>query len=148
MAQRKGSKSKSKSIAKATPRKSRKPLKAAHRAVVEERRNQSRVPLQLQVQYRIKQNYTVDLSQDISPGGIFIHTTSPLPKGTTVELTFRTDGHDQHVTAEGRVVWSNASKSKLAKRRGMGIEFTRVDIEGQRMIDDLINDFLRKVSII
>lgn len=130
------------------PSKKSRPAPRKRIAKRKDRRAQSRVPMQLEVQYRIKQNYLVDLSQDISPGGIFINTPSPLPKGTEVELNFKDHHQDRHVTAEGRVVWSNPKKTKGDARQGMGIEFTRVDVEGQRMIDDLINDFLRKVSIL
>jgi len=113
-------------------------------------RGQGRVPLQLQVQYRVKEKYLVDLGQDISPGGIFIRTENPLPKGTRVELSFshiESSPSDPHITAEGKVVWSKNKKASPKDRYGMGIEFTRIDFEGQKFIDNIINDFLRKVSI-
>jgi uncharacterized protein (TIGR02266 family) len=114
-------------------------------------RAQGRVPsMELQVEYRVKENFVVDLVNDISPGGIFIQTESPLPKGTRVELRFgklSDPPSNRQVFVEGKVVWNHKSSKDSKKRNGMGIEFTRVDIEGQLFIDNVINDFLRKVSV-
>ena len=115
-----------------------------------DQRDQSRIPLQLEVHYRVQQNFTIDLAHDISPGGIFLQTKNPLPKGTLVELNFSNPNDpddNRKVTAEGRVVWSSSKKVAFKNRPGMGIEFTRIDVKGQVFIDNLINDFLRKVSI-
>ena len=102
----------------------------------------------MQVHYRVSQRFVVDLAEDISPGGIFIRTPRPLPKGTLVEILFGDPMQGKQVIAEGRVAWSNEKKSKHSKRIGMGIEFTRVDVAGQRFIDNLIHDFLRNVSVV
>ena len=134
---------------KNSPKKKSKPKKrVAKRSSLKgtNRRNQSRVPIQMEVRYRVTESYIVDLAEDISPGGIFIPTTHPLPKGTFVELSFGLPEGGRMINVEGRVVWSH-SQRKDNRKAGMGVEFTKIDFQGQAFIDNIIHDFLRKVSI-
>lgn len=102
----------------------------------------------MQVQYRVMETYLVDSAEDISPGGIFIRSKKPLAPGTKVEILFGDPNSEKRVWAEGRVIWSSTKKIRGKRAPGMGIEFTRVDVEGQRFIDNIIHDFLRNVSVL
>ena len=145
---RKKNKGTQKSVGKRKARRRATPKRKSTKKL-SERRVQSRVPVQLEIQYRVKETFMVDLTQDISPGGIFIPTNRPLPKNTQVELKFGLPDDERFITAEGKVVWAHIHQKSKGKggRQGMGVEFTRIDFEGQKFIDDIINDFLRKVSL-
>lgn len=90
----------------------------------------------------------MDLAEDISPGGIFVHTKTPLSPGTKVEMAFEIPGKEskpsRRVLAQGIVVWSSLKNGKGKRRAGMGIEFLKIDIQDQGLIDNVIHGLLRR----
>lgn len=56
------------------------------------------------------------VSRNISGGGLFLKTPSPLAPGSQVELTFSVSPEAPAITCSGRVVYSNPGV-------GMGIQF-------------------------
>jgi uncharacterized protein (TIGR02266 family) len=66
---------------------------------------------------------------DLSEGGVFVDTVTPLEEGATVSVSFYLPGDspESPVTGTGRVAWSQATV-------GMGIEFDVLDEGGRRRI--------------
>ena len=56
------------------------------------------------------------VSRDVSAGGLFLNTSTPLPPGSHVELTFNVSPEDPAIECSGRVVYSLPGV-------GMGIQF-------------------------
>jgi uncharacterized protein (TIGR02266 family) len=69
---------------------------------------------------------------DLSRGGMGVRTTAPLDVGTAVHLRFRLPGGSADVDAGARVAWSD-------QRTGMGLQFTGLDPEARRTIDDFVD---------
>lgn len=113
-----------------------------------ESRFQGRIKIPIKVQYRVTADFAVDLAEDISPGGIFVHTKTPLPPGTKVEMAFEIPGKEskpsRRVLAQGIVVWSSQKKGEGKRKAGMGIEFLKIDIQDQGLIDNVIHGLLRR----
>lgn len=113
-----------------------------------ESRFQGRIKIPIKVQYRVTADFAVDLAEDISPGGIFVHTKTPLPPGTKVEMAFEIPGKEskpsRRVLAQGIVVWSSLKKTEGKRKPGMGIEFLKIDIQDQGLIDNVIHGLLRR----
>jgi type IV pilus assembly protein PilZ len=86
--------------------------------VTDDRRQHPRVPVSLKVSYLSKGALARDLVTDLSPGGLFIRTSRPLPIGTEVELEVFI-GDDPGLIVAGRVVWLRDNQAE-----GMGIQFT------------------------
>ncbi len=85
-------------------------------------RKDPRVPVSLEVHYLNRGQLTRDLVVDLSPGGLYVRTSKPLPIGTEVDLeVFVTDEDPMHV--RGRVVWL---RDPPAAHEGMGIQVTGV----------------------
>jgi uncharacterized protein (TIGR02266 family) len=96
------------------------------------RRASPRVTLAVPVQYRVGNTIAAALTLNLSRGGLAIRTTSPLTSASTVKLRFRLPGGKAEVDAEGRVVWSDG-------RVGMGVQFEKVDVASQGLIDQFVD---------
>ena len=86
-----------------------------------DKREHNRIPVSLKVSYLSKGDLAKDLVTDLSPGGLFIRTSRPLPIGTEVDLEVQIADEDPPITVRGKVVWLRA---KSGPHEGMGIEFT------------------------
>ena len=67
----------------------------------------------------------VAMTWDLSPGGCFIKTVKPLPKGTQVNI--RIEHHGAEFTAIGRV-------TQNVTATGMGIEFAQIEPNDQKIL--------------
>jgi type IV pilus assembly protein PilZ len=86
-----------------------------------DKRQHSRVPVALKVSYPSKGDLQRDLVTDLSPGGLFIRTSKPLPIGTEVDLEVSISPTDPQISVRGKVVWLRSAQSA---GEGMGIQFT------------------------
>jgi uncharacterized protein (TIGR02266 family) len=87
-----------------------------------DKRAHQRFPVALKVAYRSKGDLAKDLVTDLSPGGLFVRTSKPLPIGTEVDLEVTIEESDPPMHIRGKVIW-------LRKRHGpegMGIQFVGV----------------------
>jgi type IV pilus assembly protein PilZ len=89
---------------------------------MDDRRQHPRVPVALKVAYRSTGDLQKDLVTDLSPGGLFVRTSKPLPIGTEVDLEVTIEDSDTPMHVRGRVVWLRQRHGP----EGMGIQFTGV----------------------
>jgi len=82
-----------------------------------DKRLQPRVPLATQVQ--CDQCMSLAFSRDLSLGGMFIETTTPLPVGSHLTVRFNLDQKDRVITATAHVVYH-------VQKMGMGVLFTEI----------------------
>ena len=125
------------------------PEGAAHPGA-HERREEDRAPVTLKVDYKRLNTFFADYTKNISKGGTFIRTTSPLAIGTefVFVLTLPEPSHDTapiHLELAGRVKWIvNEADATPDKPAGMGIQFlVRDDGERQR-IEKFVADLMRR----
>jgi len=83
------------------------------------------------------------ITHNVSRGGCFIQTQSPLPPGTTIWVEFSfTDIPVNLGSIQGRVAWSTPPDEPI---QGMGIAYENVpDVVGE-LLDEFI-DHVRKVN--
>jgi uncharacterized protein (TIGR02266 family) len=84
---------------------------------VTERRQHPRRPVDLRVSYVNRGALARDLVTDLSPGGLFLRASHPLPVGTPVTLEVSV-GEYPPILVAGEVVW--------VRPAGMGVQFTGV----------------------
>ncbi len=78
--------------------------------------------------------FLMEYVSDISQGGVFIRSKSPLPVGTRVQLRFTIIVDDiETIEGEGEVV-----RVDEHPHAGMGVAFTRLTPESQALIDRLV----------
>ena len=108
---------------------------------MDERREEPRADVEIEVHYRTVQEFLRAYSRNISGGGIFIKTSRPYALNQNVHLRFTLPGVDRQVEVAGIVVWENAS-TKGSLPAGMGIKFLGVTPEDA----ELIRGFVKQVT--
>lgn len=95
------------------------------------RRSRPRAVLGMSVAYRLGNTIAAAVTLNISRGGLAIRTTSPLDPGTRVKARFRLPGAAREIQAEAQVAWAERGV-------GMGLQFTRIDLADQSVIDEFV----------
>jgi uncharacterized protein (TIGR02266 family) len=95
------------------------------------RRASRRVALGVPVSFRTGKSLTGAVTLDVSRGGLAIRTMSPLPPGTTIQVTLRLPGTQQDIEAAGRVAWSD-------RKVGMGVQFERLSAADQQLLEEFL----------
>lgn len=116
----------------------------------QEQRQQSRLPIELKVDYKKLNSFFADYTKNISKGGTFIKTKKPLAIGTRFLFKLTVPQREAPFELLGEVVWSKADGDEP----GMGIRFIynsdtqRADFEGvveKLMADSLGPDLTEKL---
>lgn len=105
-------------------------------------RREKRAPVSLKVRFK---SATVDefieqYSVDISVGGLFIKTKSPMPIGTLLKFEFQLKDESRLIHGVGRVVWKrdeNEAKGSDVPA-GMGIKFIKMDADSRATVDRIV----------
>jgi uncharacterized protein (TIGR02266 family) len=104
------------------------------------RRRQPRVPLQLEVEYRTSGNFLVAYSRNLSKGGVFLQSDTPMPVGTPLSVRLRVPGVIELIEVDAVVAWVRPPGSS-AGLSGMGIEFGAIDQSYGELIDRIVAHF-------
>src|SRR4051794_7893351 len=103
-------------------------------------RRQPRLPIKLEVEYRTAGAFLVSYSVNLSKGGIFIETATPLPVGSQLSLQFEVPGAG-NLDVNGLVAWVRQGSGD-GLPDGMGIQFDNLDDNYGSIIDGLVRDFV------
>jgi uncharacterized protein (TIGR02266 family) len=110
-----------------------------------EKRSARRIPLTVQVTYRVDEqertgDYQVE-SINVSKDGILLRTDMPLAIGTAIELEFSLPGREEKIRTNGEVVWSRGvSQHGEPSFSGKGIHFTECEDRCRSLIAEFIDD--------
>ena len=85
----------------------------------DERRAETRAPIELKVEYKRLNSFFADYTKNISKGGTFIKTKKPLPIGTRFLFKLTVPQREAPFELLGEVVWSKGD----VEEPGMGIRF-------------------------
>src|SRR3954453_13863273 len=78
-------------------------------------------------------------AHDVSRGGIYIKTGSPVPSGTLLKFEIRLASDQAVITGVGRVVWKRGPGQGSGDRpAGMGVKFIKIDDPSKMFIDRLV----------
>lgn len=105
-------------------------------------RNQTRVPIELKVDYKKVNSFFADYTKNISKGGTFIKTKKPLPIGTQFLFKLTVPKREAAFELLGEVVWARTEGDEP----GMGIRFVystdaqRKEFEG--VVEHMMSDAL------
>jgi len=102
----------------------------------QERRRNTRIPAQTEVNILHDDDYIISLSRDISVDGMFIAIDDPPPVGSVQILTFSI-GDLKEVSVKAMVMWVN--KNENGRDQGMGVQFIDVAEELKDMILHSVN---------
>lgn len=101
-----------------------------------------RVPVSLQVRYRVSKDLKESYVPILGEGGMFITTTEPCPKGWKLDLEIIPRGKSMAFTVKGEVVWSD--QKSAPKDQGMGIKFFDLTERQKQLLYTLVDDAIRQ----
>jgi len=102
----------------------------------DERRERTRFPVRIDVNYRHGDTYLYSRSSNVSELGIFLVSENPAQKGARLALEFHIPHVRNPISVTGKVAWVEDGQS--GAERGMGIQFVDLTPEQQKQIRSLI----------
>lgn len=109
-----------------------------------DQRESVRVPLALKVSFESYRELRECLMTNMSLGGVFIATTSPLPIGTPFLVRLRIEESGEHLELTGEVASQDVSADLSREERGMGIRFVNLSEEQRKQVSDLYEHAMKK----
>jgi uncharacterized protein (TIGR02266 family) len=110
------------------------------------KRRASRLEHELPVAYRSVGSFLTDWATNISHGGMFINTRSPLPVGTDVKILIQLPTLESPVGLSGRVTRVVELDNQANVVPGMGIQFTDIDPSKREQLETLVNRLHRDLG--
>jgi uncharacterized protein (TIGR02266 family) len=101
----------------------------------------------LEVEYRTSTAFLVAYSLNLSKGGLFLETDTPLPVGTSIRLRFQVQGGQNPIETEGAVIWVR-EKTNEDGPSGMGIAFLQLEARYGAFIDSIVSRFEGIVMVV
>ena len=109
------------------------------------KRRADRLDHELLVAYRTVDGFITDWAVNISKGGVFINTRTPLPVGTTVRLIISLPDTQFPFDLSGRVTRVCEFANDANDVPGMGIEFVNVDDDKKVRIERFVDRLRREL---
>ena len=103
-----------------------------------------RVPLALNVCFESRGKVRECLMRNLSTGGIFIATESPLPIGTPFNVRIRVEKTAEEIELPGEVASVSVSANLAKEERGMGIRFVNLDEAQLKQVTELYEHAIKK----
>jgi len=116
-----------------------------------DRRRDSRVRLEIPVDYSSVDDFFTQFTSNINEGGIFVEMEKPPEIDAEVQLKFRLPGTDEPLQVEGRVAWVRSAAEEAGEnastapdgpgqsgRAGVGIQFQHLSADTREKINDLV----------
>jgi type IV pilus assembly protein PilZ len=103
-------------------------------------RRADRLQHEVLVAYRTVAGFMTDWAVNISKGGLFVNTRSPLEVGSEVKLILSLPDGNPTFDLLGRVSWVNpqSAAGEPGAAPGMGIEFLDVDTEKKARLEAFV----------
>lgn len=102
-------------------------------------RKHGRVPCGVKVEFRSASSFLLSYATNLSRGGMFLETDTPLAVNTELTLTIDVPSHGS-VELSARVAWTR-KLDESGGPEGMGLEFSQVAPEVGQVIDRLVAAF-------
>lgn len=112
-------------------------MSAALKAI--EQRTMRRLPIRVLVEYQALSDFLEDYTANLSIGGMFIQTDTPLDLGTRFRLRFAVPGRKKPIETVGEVRWSVSRDQAGAMNPGMGVQFDALAPPELRALQRLID---------
>lgn len=110
----------------------------------QERRTSPRVPTRLHCSFASRTEFDKAVITNLSQGGVFISTTSPLAVGSKLSLNLHVGTEGTTIGVEGIVVSNHVGREFDTSSTGMGVRFSRVGAETIQAIYDLYEHELER----
>lgn len=109
------------------------------------KRKFERLENELPVAYRSVDGFITDWVTNLSKGGLFINSRTPLPVGTSVRLIIQLPDTPFPFELTGRVVRVSEFDNPANEPPGMGVEFVDIDDEKRERIERFVEKLRAKL---
>lgn len=106
-----------------------------------ERRALRRLPLRVMVEYECLEDFLIDYTANVSVGGMFIRTDTPLDEGTRFRLRFQVPGRGRPIETYGEVRWTLSPQDAGPMVPGMGVQFDELSPTDHRAVLKMLDDW-------
>jgi uncharacterized protein (TIGR02266 family) len=106
-------------------------------------RESVRIPLDLNVNFESRGEVRKCMMKNLSAGGIFVATESPLPLGTPFNVRIRIETTGEEIELPGEVVSVGASADLAGEQHGMGIRFVHLDEAQREQIEEFTEQAMK-----
>jgi len=105
-----------------------------------EQRKDSRSAASLKVKYKSAtvDDFAQQFGTDVSRGGIFIKTKSPLEPGALLKLELQLSTAAAVISGVGRVAWRRVASADPSRPAGMGIKFVKLEPASQAVVERIV----------
>ena len=103
-----------------------------------------RVPMSLNVDFESRGEVRKCMMKNLSAGGIFVATESPLPIGTPFNVRIRIEKTGEEIELPGEVVSVGVGADLAHNEHGMGIRFINLSEAQQQQVTELSEQAMRK----
>jgi uncharacterized protein (TIGR02266 family) len=107
-------------------------------------RESVRIPLDLNVNFESRGEVRKCLMKNLSTGGIFVATESPLPLGTPFNVRIHIERTGEEIELPGEVVSVGASADLAEEEHGMGIRFVHLTEAQIKLVAEFSEDAMKK----
>ena len=108
------------------------------------KRESVRVPLDLNVDFESRGEVRKCLMKNLSAGGIFVATESPLPIGTPFNVRIRIGRTGEEIELPGEVVSVGVSANLAKEQHGMGIRFAHLTEAQTRLVEEFSEEVMKQ----
>jgi uncharacterized protein (TIGR02266 family) len=109
--------------------------------VSDEFRQFGRVPIALEVRYATTAAFLIAYTTNLSKGGVFLETPTPLPVGSEITLTISAPHAPEPMVVAGRVAWVRDQSNEEGYPVGMGVQFAQIEERYGAVIDHIVSRF-------
>lgn len=113
---------------------------------MEDKRSSPRIETKIDILFKESGAFIRSYMMNVSRGGLFLKTEKPLPIDSTVTLMIRLPGQTEPMEIQGCVVWSNPKAKNTAFPCGMGIQFTKLNPEHKKKIDEFVDKHQKEIK--
>lgn len=109
-------------------------------------RDSRRVPIETRVQFTFDRfsGFILEYSSNISPGGMFLKTKTPLPLGKTLDFEFSMGDGYELIKGRGEVVWTRSEDDGPTRPAGMGIRFLELSEGSKELIYRMVDQHVQQ----
>ena len=108
-----------------------------------------RVPLERKVSLKFKEfrGFIIEISHNVSLGGMFIATASPKPPGTIFDFELSLTDDFKLVQGIGEVVWVREADAGPGHPPGMGVRFLDLSPESRRLVQRIVEEHVGRGGV-
>ena len=107
--------------------------------IYSEKRKEQRIPVRIRIQYETTDRFFQDYIRNLSLGGIYIQTSSPLPEYTRLRIQLCLPEMIKPLVVDGIVVHAlPGMENQGSPENGMGIRFSALDGPSKQLLEDYL----------